>query len=620
MQCVSRKSIVAAAALALAAPALRATPAVSLSGDRLCVSVPDSDAGSRLTLLWDDADRGDDPAAWAHNHVITSGAAADGRYVVDLFSLGITNGWQGSLAVATMKYKLLDMLEMPDETSWIDTGFKDTEVFGVRFGFYGNGGKNSQWNYIIGSDEGSSDDARGFVVGQNNTNFGSWYWTYRGHRSGNDRPGVSTSSINEAAFTNQVFTLNGATVLSGLAAGSVGALDKTIYLGRIGTDYNARRHYGWWSHVSFDGENGERILDYIPAQRFSDGKVGFYDRATGEFVASSSTGSLNAGTVTNEWFLGGGSILRAARNFGNEIALSLNGSRLRINVPAAFAGESLLLVWDDSNKGDDIAAWANTNVLAETIGASGGTWNVNLSNIGVRDRQIFAVVAAHRLQLLDMLKMTSKQTYIDTGVKDSDCYGVRFGFYGNENSPDNNGTFSNFIGTYDKDFQNNPNRGTGFTIGMNNAKFDSWYWNYRTEKPSTRPSVSTTSINDVAFTNQVFMLNGAVVMSGLEAGPVGESGVNMYVGTWAPKSRFLYGWWSYVRFDDANGNAILDYVPAVRIADNKVGFLDRATMKFVGSTGNGTFTSGTVTNAAFSVVHSRQTFVKTDNPTVMTIR
>ena len=620
MQRIPRKplSVLAALALALLAPALHATPALTLVGDRLCVSVPDSDVGSRLTLLWDETDQGDDPADWAHSHVIAPVVtAADSRYAVDLYALGITNGQQCAFAVVTaQQYKLLDKLEVPNGNTYVNTGFKDTEVYGVRFGFYGNSGNSSGgWNYIITSKE------SGFGVSQNNTSFSSWCWFYQGTKASN-RPSVNTTSINEAAFTNRMFTLNGRTVQSGLAAGSVGSTGNYIWL-NWSADGNARKHFGWWSHVSFDDENGNRILDYIPAQRYGDNSVGFYDRATGKFVTSSnSAGAFNAGTVTNDWFSGPAAIQRVARNPNGEIGLSFRGSRVQITVPAAFSGETLLIVWDDSNKGDDLAAWANTNVIADVIGATGGTWTVNISSIGVRDHQTFAVVTAHRLQLLDMLKMTSKQTYVDTGILDNDVYGVRFGFYGNESATsDNGGSFANIIGTYDAD--NSPaTPKSGFTVGMSGASFTQWYWNYRSYKSpgEYRPTVRTTSINDVAFTNRMFTLNGTVVKSGLEAGPVGESSSNMHLGTWTQRYRFLYGWWSYVRFDDANGNAILDYIPAVRTADGKVGFYDRATMSFVTSTGTGDFTAGTVTNASFDAVHSRQTLVRMDAATVIYVR
>ena len=90
---------------------------------------------------------------------------------------------------------------------------------------------------------------------------------------------------------------------------------------------------------------------------------------------------------------------------------------------------------------------------------------------------------------------------------------------------------------------------------------------------------------------------------GLGAGAVGESGRNMYIGTYADRARFLFGWWSFVRFDDEAGTAIIDYLPAKRAADGKVGFLDRATGAFIVSTGSGNFTAGTTTNDSFSAEH-----------------
>ena len=624
MQRIPRKSLpyLMSFALALAAPALLADPAIRLNGDRLCVSVPSAHIGSRLMLLWDDADKGDDPAAWANSHVIAPVVTeADSCYTVDLYSLGITNGLQLCVAVIE-QFKLLDKLEMANSTAYINTGLKDTEVYGVRFGFYGNSGNHSDgWNYIIGSGEGSN-TGRGFVVGQNNTSFGSWFWTYNGYRSGT-RPSVNTGSFNEAAFVDRKFMLNGTWVGNlTLAQGSVGVLGWDIYLGCAldgSGNLALRRHYGWWSHVSFDDANGRRILDYIPVQRYSDNKVGFFDRATTNFVVSTGGGALNAGTVTNDWFSGGVTMCRVARNPENEMDITLTGSRLRIDVPSSFAGDSLMIAWDNTNKGDDIGAWANTSVIAAVIGADGGTWTVRLSELGIQNRQVCGVIAGHRLRLLDMLKMPNTTTYVNTGVKDSDVYGVRFGFYGNE-SHGNNNQYCNIIGTYDKD--NSP-VGSGFTVGMNSSNYSSWYWSYGTYKSpgEYRPSnVRTDAINDVAFTNQVFTLNGQLVKGVLPDGPVGGSGANMFLGTWAAGSRYLFGWWSYARFDDADGNAILDYIPAQRVTDDKVGFYDRATGKFVSSTGTGDFTVGAVTNALSTFVHSRHTFMRIIDPTTLYIR
>ncbi|MBP5542800.1 MAG: hypothetical protein ILM98_01885 [Kiritimatiellae bacterium] len=599
-------------ALALAAPALLASPDVSLTGGMLNVTVPEKHIGARLLLVWDNADRGDDPADWANSHEVAAAVpAADTHYAVDLLSLGITNG-QPCRLITTDQYRMLDMLKMPNETTYIDTGITDAEVYALRFGFYGNecssdnAGKFS--NFI-----GTSEASNGFTMVKNNENYNSWYWCYRGVKL-EPRPTVSVNSINDVSFANGKFTVNGVVKNDSLPAGAIGESGNNMFIGTWTVKY--RFLYGWWSYVRFDDADGNAILDYIPMQRHGDDAVGFYDRATGKFVLSTGGGAFTAGTVTNNMF----SVTASAQAFTptNLVGLDVKGSRVRITVPPFYAGESLMVVWDDADRGGNIVDWAHSSIIADAIGNAGGTYTFHLSNLGVQDRQICGVFVGLRLRLLDMLKMASKQTYVDTGIKDSDVYGVRFGFYGNESA--DSGTFANFIGTYDAD---NSSTRSGFTIGMNNARFDSWYWSYGTYKApgECRPTnVRTDSINDAAFTNQVFTLNGLLVNGDLPDGPVGGSGANMFLGTWAAGSRYLFGWWSYARFDDADGNAILDYIPAQRVTDDKVGFYDRASGKFVLSTGGGDFTAGTVTNSLTPIAHSFQTFMKVDIPTVLTMR
>ena len=292
-------------AVLMAVMAVSAEVTCLFEGATMKVLAPASNAGAHIVLLWDATDKGDDPSAWANSHEIAAAVPAGGaQYAVDLSSLGIKNGTPCRIAVYN-RYRLLDKLQMTSTQCYINTGFKDTDVYGVRFGFYGDSGNDSGgFNFIMGTNEGDTDSNRGFVVGQNNANFDSWFWTYRGYRPGPEsgfRPAVSTSSINEAAFTNRMFTLNGSVVKSDLAAGSVGVRGVNIFLGRA-QYHDSRYHYGWWSHVSFDDEWGNAILDYVPAQRVADGKVGFLDRATGRFIGSTGSGNFTSGSVTNESF------------------------------------------------------------------------------------------------------------------------------------------------------------------------------------------------------------------------------------------------------------------------------------------------------------------------------
>jgi hypothetical protein len=52
--------------------------------------------------------------------------------------------------------------------------------------------------------------------------------------------------------------------------------------------------------VSFDSADGGRILDYIPVKRTSDDTVGFWDKVTKRFMASSGTGGFTAGSLKDE--------------------------------------------------------------------------------------------------------------------------------------------------------------------------------------------------------------------------------------------------------------------------------------------------------------------------------
>ena len=575
-------------AVALAA-AVSAEVSCSFDGATMNVVVPSTHAGGRLVLLWDAADRGDDPSAWANSREISAAVPAGGaRYAVDLGALGITNGTPCRI-VAYERYRLLDKLQMTSKQCYVDTGFKDSEVYEVRFGFYGNSGNSSSgWNYIMGTSEGNSDSNRGFIVGQNSTSFGSWFWTYTGYRSGT-RPSVSNTTINEAVFGHRKFTLNGSDVKSDLAEGPVGVQGLNIFLGRAQSNTD-RYHYGWWSHVSFSGTNDVVLLDYIPVQR-SDDKVGFWDRVTSSLVTSTGGGAFTAGTVTNEDFEVVCSMQRVKPN--HVMSLEMRGSKLFVFAPAGLAGEQLMLAWGDGDLGGNIADWPNSAEVAPVIGKDGGMFVADFARLGVRNGQTCRVFARHKLQLLDMLHMPDNNTYINTGWKDSACYGVRFGFYGTGKSA----AFGNVIGTSDP----------GFTVGANNDAITSWYWCYRGEKAASRPTVSTSAVNHAAFTNQTFMLNGTVVKSGLPGGAVGETGDMMYLGRYAGP-RYQYGWWSYVRFDDADGNAILDYIP-VQLADGTVGFYDRATSSFVGNTGSGSFVAGTVTNTCVMAANATTAIV-----------
>ena len=586
-------------AAAVMSAAAHAGVAYSLNGGTMTITAPSSLEGKGVWIVWDEEDKGADPSAWANSaNVVDAVPAAGGTYSIDLDACGITNG-QPCRIVTSTRYRLLDMLQMTSTQTYINTGIKGHDVYGLRFGFYPTGKSGTATSDLYsavncGKDNGTSTVANrgGFsvcVAGGAALHRFRFLWRGANNDKGNNL--VDTTHINEYAFTNNVCTLNGVVRATGLSAGSISTNNQNVFLGKC--SYTTYSLHGWWSHASFDDADGNRILDYIPVQRASDGKVGFWNRiGDGSFVTSSGTGNFTAGTFTNAYI---DAEVDATQTFSPDrsIEASLDKATLVAVVPAGLGGERLLVLWDDADMGADISAWAHTNVVVESIAGNGGTYTVKLAPLGVRAGTFVRVAAANCYKTLDKLQMTSNQCYIDTGVKDSDVYGVRFGFY--PVSQGNGGAhWSYCIGSSEK----------GFSVGEDGDSIAACVTCYRGDKftGAARPTVSTAKINEYAYTNRVATLDGTVFKSGLGAGAVGTTGHDMYLGTayivrtpgYSGGTRYLRGWWSHVSFDDADGNRILDYIPVQRASDGKVGFYDRATLSFVASSGTDDFSAGTV--------------------------
>jgi hypothetical protein len=77
----------------------------------------------------------------------------------------------------------------------------------------------------------------------------------------------------------------------------------------------------------------------------------------------------------------------------------------------------------------------------------------------------------------------------------------------------------------------------------------------------------------------------------------------------------MYGWWSHVSFDDADGKRIFDCIPVKRATDDAIGFWDRASKRFLMSSGAGGFTEGPVSDAPQVIFEKvAQTFVVSTLP------
>ena len=337
----------------------------SLDGGVLKVTASSDYAGKGLKLLWDSTDKGNVVTNWANSTTIVGSVpSAGGTWTVNLSALGIAADAQCRIA-SCMTFARLDMIKQSSRNCYINSGISDNDVYGVRFGYYSLA-KNENNSSCIGSGSGDG----GFSVGANGVTRESvsvrWNGTslsqHPGVRWGSPSDAPDTSKLNEFAFTNGVFTVNGATVTAALGSGPAGSSGQEIYVGTSQGDAGTRAMHGWWSHVSFDGVDGEMLRDYIPVRRGTDNVVGFFDRVSKSFTASTAADAFVAGTPTGETVE---SDFNMASETIAQLRLSVNRSTLTITVPACCAGQRLMVLWDDSDKGDDDAAWAHSEVISD---------------------------------------------------------------------------------------------------------------------------------------------------------------------------------------------------------------------------------------------------------------
>ena len=619
---------------------------VSQNGATLTVTAPSTLAGKGLVLQTDAESSG----AWTTKaNIVGAVPAAGGSYTVDLASLGIANGTPCRIASATC-YERLTMLLMEDRSKYIDTGIQGKNVYGVRMGFYptqrGTGGTDDACfalNCGKGGDTGWVEGKGGFHIGLSQCTAeektaGTWnlrlegpvLWGHQGYGSdSSERPNWETNAINHIAFTNRVFTLNGVIVKSGLHAGAISTNDLTVTMGRNNPS-DSNNYYslcGYWSYLQFDDENGELIVDYIPVRRTSDNKVGFWDSVSKTLVVPTTANqnlSASKGKPTGEIICDDSTLEVVADGIvpNRQLACSSEAGVVTISVPSGIAGERIIIAWDEADKGDDLAAWAHSATLTDS--ATAGTITQNLSRLGIRNGDCARVFAANVYKPLDMLQMTDINCYIDTGFLGTHVYGARAGFYATGQSGTAQSDFYYFMGCAKDGKDGGVTRG-GFSVGEGAwFKSDGTVVNepgkcryiYRGDKNAapTNTNLNTDCINEYVFTNRVFSLNGNVntaKLSGKESVPwpsvepmATNMTYNVYLGrcghnkdaTNANSCYAIFGWWSHVSLEDADGNNLIDYIPVQRVSDNKVGFYDRASLSFVTSSGSGTFTAGNVTN------------------------
>ena len=614
-----RKIAVSVAVCAITPPPLFADVLVNSLGDSLAITASSTYSGKSLVFLWDDTDKGDDLSNWKNSYSIPGVVSSSGSvFTVDLASLGVVNGAACRIAAVT-RYNVLDYVENEKRNdSQVDTGIKDTELYGLRFACYCRATDKSG-RYMV-SDTSSTEDTTSYFMLCTVNSATSYFRFYQNgsmsFRNKQNREIYYTQDeMTDFAMTNGVVTVNGAqyyrnnyamTYTDGTSFGSTGG---NILLGGGGNGNNVKCR---WKYVVMYGSDGGEILNLTPVTRTSDGVEGFWDGVSKTFkTVNGSTAYIYPGTETGETIDTDAEMLNAF-TIDRRLTAEVSRGTLSVTVPAGLAGEDILVLWDDTDKSAS-GDWTHTNVVASSATA-GATYTARLASYGVRNGCYAVLAARHNLSLLDKVHLHGgSNTSVDTGVKDADVYGVRMGYCITWANDGPNAALAS--------------HGTGFFRigGFNNAKnyLRCYIQGAHNESSRNRQLYLWTDgagdyarINNVAATNGVFTLEGrladyngtARTSNKFTAGTAfGSSANNVWMGWNGDTSAYSCaqsGFWSYLQMDDKDGNLILDLVPAKRNGDGVIGFYDRTRGAFLSPAGKLPATGGETVDASYTPVNA----------------
>ena len=312
-----------------------------------------------------------------------------------------------------------------------------------------------------------------------------------------------------------------------------------------------------------------------------------------------------------------------ATNAAMPIPVAFDGCDVVASVPAGMLDETstLYFVWDDADRGTDLAAWPAANRVKYDVGRDGARPSqYRFARGKVAPGQVFRVLATGKVRLLDEggWVYVGKNQYVDTGVKATGVYGlaIKFQYAPNDYQLAEKNPWASLIGSLPTD---------DFTIGRKaNGKDGEFYMRYRGDslKADGKTKDLAFTLGDLSVPHTITIANGVVSLDGgrgatalpggtqfwvSEAGAIGvshDAGPILLGCSWNDdcnrglSGRYCHAKWYSARLDDANGKAIMNLVPARRGGEGVL--WDTVSRKVFANAGTGAFTFSGKAGAAIN--------------------
>ena len=294
------------------------------------------------------------------------------------------------------------------------------------------------------------------------------------------------------------------------------------------------------------------------------------------------------------------------------LSVTVSGNDVSVSAAAGVLDDTsvLYIVWDTEDRGTSLADWPAENRIvysgSPAISSAAATYTLNKAD--VPNGAYMRVIATSDVRLIGGYVALKANQYINTGIKDTEAYGldIRYRPLGTSS-----GSYSSLMGgVRDK-----------FTIGMNASNYDKYYINYnRTGNTAatgvvgnpayalpdkTNPHTLCISDGKLYLDDKEVTTNPSGSALGKMSGAVGQDNVDILLGvTWNDSEgtlngRYCHAEWYYATLPDANGNALVNLVPALcgDTATPEAVFYDTVSGKCFANAGTGTLAcSGVETN------------------------
>ena len=96
--------------------------------------------------------------------------------------------------------------------------------------------------------------------------------------------------------------------------------------------------------------------------------------ATGKVLCKKSTAKILAALLC---------ATASAGASASDVMCWFEGAKMHVRATSALSGKGLLLLWDETDKGETAASWANSTNFTAAVPAAGGEYTIDLASLGI---------------------------------------------------------------------------------------------------------------------------------------------------------------------------------------------------------------------------------------------